>query len=164
MQELKSVTSATSTAVPTVSCADVLPGASDCPRAGDAKSPCSVLDSACTDAPNGSTGSCSHPLRQELAAPPAAPVLASAVTGEPGVSASASRPHRGPEPEDWEAEERRMHAAAAAMPARADVLVADLLDYRRGASFLLPEPTWALCTAQPVLHAPMPRNSQLAYS
>lgn len=31
---------------------------------------------------------------------------------------------------DWDAEEHRVRAAAAMMPARADVLVADLLDFR----------------------------------
>jgi len=39
-----------------------------------------------------------------------------------------------PEPADWAAREARVRAAAALMPARADVLVADLLDFRRGRS------------------------------
>lgn len=164
VQELKSVTSAASTAVPTASCAGVLPGASACPRTGDAESPCNGLDSACADAPNGSTGSRSHPLRQELAAPPAAPVLASAKTGEPGVSASASSPHRRPDPEDWEAEERRMHAAAAAMPARADVLVADLLDFRCGARLFASRAyVCSVHSTDIFLHAVMPWNSQRTY-
>ena len=96
-----------------------------CPGAGKAASPCGVLDVGCGSAcgPGSDSASQEHASAQGpmTRLPPSSQANGPcAGTHLPPVTTAM----------DWDAEEHRVRAAAALMPGRADVLVADLLDFR----------------------------------
>ena len=105
--------------------AHALPAAGCWPGAGKAASPCGVLDIACGSAcgPGNDSASQEHAAAQRFT-----------TRLPPSLQANGHRAgtHLPPDTErvDWDAEEQRVRAAAAMMPARVDVLVADLLDFR----------------------------------
>ena len=105
--------------------APALPATGCCPGAGKAASPCGVLDVVCGSAcgPGSDSASQEHASAQGpmTRLPPSSQANGPcAGTHLPPVTTAM----------DWDAEEHRVRAAAALMPARADVLVADLLDFR----------------------------------